>query len=140
MENNYEKIAALVPEGEHFDATAINEGVFLTESHLANIEVSLKNADALAGQMQQQLDTEKQTATDLQKQLDTANESITAKDTELQTLQAEVDSLKQRMPAGDFKEPGKEKDEHGGGEVKVLDEITQEANKKRAAKGLPLIK
>lgn len=139
MEKNYEKITALVPQGEHFDATAINEGVYLTESHVANIEVALKNADTLAAQMQQQLDAEKQTATDLQGQLDAANNTVSTKDETIAALQNEVAALKAK-PAADFAEGGKEEDDHGGGEVKQISEITKEANEKRAAKGLPLIK
>lgn len=132
--NTYEKIATLVPEAEAFDSTAVNEGVWLTEAHLGNIETSLANADTVAATLQTQLDAEKQAVTDAQAAVTTAQETITAKDAEIETLKGEVATLKAR-PAADFKESGKEKDEHGGGEKKELDPVTIEANKKRVAMG-----
>lgn len=139
MENTYEKIAALVPEGEHFDATAINEGVYLTTAHIANIEVSLLNQDTVVAEMQTQLDAAKQQNETSQQTIADRDASLESKDAQITALEAEVATLKTK-PAADFTEKGKEKDEHGSGEQKQLDPVTIEANKKREAMGLPLIK
>jgi len=139
MENKFENITALVPEGEYFDAAAVNEGVFLTGNHLVNIEASLAGQQSATAAMLQQVDGANQAATDVQAKLDTATQTITEKEATIKQLQDEVAALKAK-PASDFKESGKEKDEHGGGAVAELSEITKEANQKRAAMGLPLIK
>lgn len=133
--NNYEKITALVPDGEHFDSSAINEGVYLTEGHVANIEVELKNNAAAIAQHDA-------TVTDLNgklntanQQLETSNQQLTAKDTEITALKNEVAELKKK-PAADFTQTSKEKDDHGGGEVKEVSEVTRQANAKRKEMGL----
>lgn len=112
--NTYEKIKALAPEGEAFDATAVNEGVWLTENHLANIETSLLNADTLQVQTQTLLDAEKQTSSDRLKALEVAAVDFAEKSKQVETLQSEVATLKAK-PAGSFTETAKDKDEHGGG-------------------------
>ena len=46
----YTNIVSLVPEGEHFDASAINEGVWISQAHLDAIETKLgENATAFSG-------------------------------------------------------------------------------------------
>ncbi len=138
MENKYEKIAALVPEGEHFDATAINEGVYLTTAHIANIEVSLLNQDTVVAEMQTQIDAaNQQNETDAQTIAD-RDATIKGKDAQITALEAEVATLKAK-PASDFIQTSKEKDEHGGGDPKPVSEVTKQANEKRKAMGLPLI-
>lgn len=76
----FPKISALVPEKEHFDETAVNEGVWLSEPHLSQIENALSNAEVAAGEA----------ATNLQ----TANASIEAKNNSLIALTEEVASQK----------------------------------------------
>lgn len=130
----YTKVTSLVPNGEHFDATAINEGVFLTAGHLENIETSLAGQETAVQQMQVQVDEAKQATTAVQTQLDAATATIGTKDTEIAALQQQIATLK-KEPAGDFTEKAKDKDEHGGGERKEVDPVTAEANKKRQAMG-----
>jgi hypothetical protein len=42
----YTRIISLVPDGEHFDASAIGEGVWLSTGHLNSIESSLEQNGA----------------------------------------------------------------------------------------------
>lgn len=44
----YKHILSLVPQGEDFDASAINEGVWLSTGHLNNIENAGLKADGLS--------------------------------------------------------------------------------------------
>lgn len=128
--NTYEAVAALVPQGESFDHTAVNEGVWLTQGHLANIEVALLNAGAEKSDLQQQIDAlfqEKEESALLQQQ---AVSDLEAKDNEIASLQAEIERLKQ-APAGEFQQTTKEKDEHGGGTIVEESEITKEARRLR---------
>ena len=37
----YPHLSATVPQGEHFDSSAVNEGVWLTAAHIDSIEASL---------------------------------------------------------------------------------------------------
>ena len=37
----YPQLSAVVPQGEHFDDSVVNEGVWLTAAHLNNIEAAL---------------------------------------------------------------------------------------------------
>jgi chromosome segregation ATPase len=53
----YTQIKALVPEGEHFDTTAINEGVWLSEGHLNKLEESLSGLAAAKASLIQQHET-----------------------------------------------------------------------------------
>lgn len=64
------RILAFVPKNEHFDPAlaTVNEGTYLTEAHLQNVE------DALAGN-------------------ESLNEMITEKDGQVTQLQGEVESL-----------------------------------------------
>lgn len=108
-------ITSLVPEGEHFDSAAINEGIFLTVGHVEAIESQLaQNADAIETAVAER--NQAQTA------LTEANETIQAqvtsmeeKSQQIETLQARVTEL-EAAPAGkSFTDKGKEKDDVGGG-------------------------
>lgn len=48
----YSKILALVPLGEHFDESAVNEGVWLTVGHLNIIEVALNSNEGTAAEIE----------------------------------------------------------------------------------------
>ena len=75
----YTNIISLVPQGEHFDPTAMNEGVWLTETHIGAIENMLVSnaagtsavADAAVSQANEivsltdQLNASKQLVTEL---------------------------------------------------------------------------
>jgi chromosome segregation ATPase len=131
----YTKVTSLVPNGEHFDATAVDGSVWLTEGHLNNVETALANQDTVVQQMQGQIDEAKQATTAVQSQLDAANTTIGERDTTISDLQQQIATLK-KAPAGDFKEKEKEKDDHGGGTEKVESEATKENKKRRASLGM----
>ena len=55
----YPKIVAQVPAGEHFDDSAVNEGVWLTVAHLNNIEGafdSITGSEEKVGELTVQID------------------------------------------------------------------------------------
>lgn len=112
--NTYEQLTALVPEGEHFDASAINEGIYLTEGHLANIETALLNNAGAVSAIQQQLDEATSQRDTAQQSVAGLNESISTKDARIQELEAQVVEL-QKKPAGTFSEKKKDEEDHGGG-------------------------
>lgn len=127
----FNNIIALVPEGEHFDAAAINEGIFLSEGHVIAIE------NALAGSAQ-----EVATAQDLvnaaQLQVDQANESLQAaqqaladRDATIQQLNEQITALK-AAPAGQIQQPVKDGDEIEAAKKVFESEITKEAARLRA--------
>lgn len=90
----FPQLTALVPSGEHHDFTALNEGIWLSAGHIANIENALATAATNA--------TTATTATvDLQQQLQTANDSLTAANTRISELEGEVSGLK-KQPHGSF--------------------------------------
>lgn len=125
----YTNITALVPTGEHFDSSAINEGVYLTVAHVNAIEKSLGgHATALADQalQAQQAVAAQQTA---EASLATANQTIADRDATIVAKDAEIAKLK-AGPAADMKETAKDKDDLGGKD-KAVDPITAEANRLR---------
>lgn len=126
--SNFVNITALVPTGEHFDATAINEGVYFTEAHCVAIEAALQTAATNATATQQLLQDATAALTAAKEQhvaelatLQAVADGVAEKDTTIATLQAEIATLKQK-PAGAFVEPGK-----GGDDAP----INNEANKAR---------
>lgn len=119
----YTNITSLVPEGEQFDSTAVNEGVWVTEAHLQNVENSLaENATAIADHtaalenLNGQL-TAANTATETAEgSLVTANDTIVAKDAEIQRLNARIAELENGTP--DPAQTKKDADETGSTHVK----------------------
>ena len=102
-------VIAAVPEGEHFDATAVNEGIWVSQTHMAAIESKLaENASKVSG-LEEQLGTanaDHATAVDaLNGQLATAQETINANAQTIADLQAEIATLK-ASAAGDFTAAG----------------------------------
>lgn len=72
----YVKIAALVPQGEHFDESAIlNEGGWISSAHLSAIESALGGAEIV------------------QNALDAANGTITSRDAEIVRLQGDYSQV-----------------------------------------------
>lgn len=114
----FPKISAAVPEGEHFDESAVNEGVWLSEKHLNSIEnvlsvseknisetaASLETANASIVTLTEELSVEKGNVSRLTAEKETAEQKIIdqaaahtsvigAKDAEIASLQAEVAKL-----------------------------------------------
>lgn len=115
----YTQVISLVPNGEHFDATAVNEGVWLSQGHLDAIEGQLQaHAATIAGHdevvngLNQQLQDQALQAQQAVSDLETANGTISTQTTRIQELEAEVARL-QKAPAGGFTSTVKELDEVG---------------------------
>lgn len=89
----YPNLNALVPEGEHFDESAINEGVYLTVAHINAIEQSLSPEPL--NQLQQQLDAANQKVTDLQNQLQQAPaaDTVANLNQQIQDLKNQISQL-----------------------------------------------
>lgn len=93
----YKKISALVPEGEHFDESAItNEGVWLSANHLNAIESEMQQGDtaldAVAAQITD-LSIERDSAREEAAQ---ATETIATQNQTITELQAQVSELGKR--------------------------------------------
>lgn len=107
MENTH--ITALVPKGEHFDASAMNEGIFITEAHFNAIEESLAgNASIVAGLHTAVANAEAATNT-ATAALTTANETIAQRDATIAAQAAEIATLK-AGPAAPISTTSKEED------------------------------
>lgn len=110
---DYPRISALVPQGEHFDSTAVNEGIWLTTGHFSAIENALEaNHGSLAtltterDNLQQQLTQAQQ---DAQSAATTAINDLQERDQKITNLQAEIANLK-KGPAADFQTTTREED------------------------------
>jgi chromosome segregation ATPase len=134
----YNHINSMVPEGEFFDETAVNEGVWLTEGHLHNMEMAFSNNQTEIAGLQQKVQdaalAEQQAAAMIME----ANQTIESQRAEIEALKSEIEALKKK-PAADFSETKKERDAIAGTEVKEISPITREANEKRKQLGLPEI-
>lgn len=89
----YNRINDLVPEGEHFDESAVNEGVWISSAHLGNIESALENASTAQEAVQSRLDETGQTVSDLSEQLDTANQTIADRDATIASMQQQLSAI-----------------------------------------------
>ena len=99
----YTHVKALVPEGEPFDSSAVNDGVWLSQTHLANIDKVLgENATAVANLNSGLTETETKlnAAVDAHKvteeSLSAANQTIADKDQEIAKLQDKVTALENK--------------------------------------------
>lgn len=127
----YTHIISLVPEGEHFDATAVNEGVWLTEGHMAAIEEKLNgnvNAVRLAQEAANASAQEIQSLTD---QLNASKQTVAERDATIAAQAAEIEKLK-AGPAGQQQQTKKEGDDLNDGAAAQESEVTKEANRLRA--------
>ena len=87
----YSKIVALVPGTEHFDEAVVNEGVWLTASHLNNIEAALTtsaDADAEIETMRGKIDGLVDTAVNAASTIKTQSARIVELDNEVAVLSA----------------------------------------------------
>lgn len=121
----YTNIIAAVPAGEHFDASAVNEGVWMSVAHLNSIEAVMATfntqLDDQALQAQQAVEANG-TLTDA---LNTANATIEERNAEIASLQQQIADLK-AAPAAPITQTTKEGDEFEKLQVQES-EITREA-------------
>ncbi len=135
----FSNIHALVPEGEHFDETAMNGGIWLTEGHVGNVENTLVTAAASLTQSAARIQELTEQLTTSQSALAEAQNQLTAANSTISTLQGEVADLRQ-APAGTISQTTKSGgDKPVEGEKKVS-AVTKEANALRALQGKPPIK
>lgn len=128
----FENIISKVPQGEHFDASAINEGVWLSIAHLNNVEQSLaENADAFKA-VADDRDAQALAAQQANEELIAANASHAANAETITALQNEIAELK-KGPAGTFTNTTKDADDLGGsGKSKFHTSVDDEAARMRA--------
>lgn len=114
----YPNINALVPNGEHFDESAMNgEGIWLTPTHVDSIEASLaQNAEAVANVAASNTDLQTKVS-ELESQLQSsaaayqdAQAELGHKDAEIEKLNAQITELK-NSAAGSFSTTKKDEDE-----------------------------
>lgn len=127
----YPNIIAAVPQDEHFDASAVNEGVWMSEAHLGSIETTLAaNTEAIAS-IKSQFDSEALARQQAETALAAANDSNAEKDNTIAAQAAEIAALKEG-PAATITTTTKEKDDLGDGKVVQESETTKEARRLRA--------
>jgi len=126
----YTNIINLVPAGEHFDASAVNEGVWVSVAHLNNIENTLVEASIKVDESTEQnrLAIENLEAANLSVQQATA--AMEEKDNTIASLQQQIEILK-AGPAAAIQQTAKEKDDQPQAPA-FESEVTKEANRLRA--------
>lgn len=130
----FPNVTAQVPKDEHFDGSAVNEGIWLSAGHVNNVENALATSAANNTTQQARID-------ELTNQLTAANTSLSDAQTNLQTantkigdLQTEVKTLKEQ-PAGAIAQTGKEGTDESGNGTKHVHSVTKQANELRALQG-----
>lgn len=126
----FKRIIELVPDGEHFDASAVNEGVWLSQGHLLNIESAFAQVDTLEAQDNENMEKLNGRITEMEEAATAAATTIQQKDERIAELEAEVASLK-AQPAADLKDTSKQNDELEG-KKEFVSEVTREAERLRA--------
>ncbi len=86
----YPQLNSLVPAGEHFDESAINEGVYLTSGHLNSIETQLADHAGALEAVNVQL-------TEANASVTTLSETATANATTIQTQAARIVELEEQV-------------------------------------------
>lgn len=130
----YTNIISLVPQGEHFDTAAVNEGVWLSQGHLDSIENNLvANASVVTG-LTSQRDEQALQAQQATAELATANQTIADRDATIASQQAQIDELK-KGPATAAQQTTKDADDLGGKTTKFTDPVNEQANRLRVAQG-----
>lgn len=124
----YNQIISLVPEGEHFDASAINEGVWISEAHLGNIESALQDAATNVAAALNEVNAATENLNTANAAVEAATTTIAERDTIIASLQEEIAALK-AAPAGSIQQTTKQVDAEGS--VETESEITREARRLR---------
>lgn len=128
----YNNIISLVPDGEHFDASAINEGVWLSQAHLDAIENSFVASAAAIENAAAEVALANDNVAAANVNIETANTTLAEREATIEALQAEVATLK-AGPAAPIQQTAKDKDEQPAPPV-YESEVTKEANRLRALK------
>lgn len=126
----FKHIIELVPDGEHFDASAINEGVWISQGHLTNIESAFAQVDTLEAQANENIEKLNSRITEMEEAATADAATIQQKDARIAELEAEVASLKEQ-PAADLKDTSKQNDDLEG-KKEFVSEVTREAERLRA--------
>lgn len=132
-------IIAAVPAGEHFDATAVNEGVWMSKGHLESIEnvlaVNASRVSELENQISADATRHTEDAQALGAQLATAQGTITAHEQTIADLKAEVATLKNGA-ASQFSNTSKQTDDlHEENAAAAESDTTKEARKLISMRG-----
>lgn len=127
----YTNIIAAVPQGESFDPTAVNEGVWVSQAHLNNIETVMANGAAANATLKTQFDSAVLRAEQAETNVDTSAATIEALNATIAEKDAEIATLK-AAAAATVQKTTKENDDLGDGKATVESEITKEAQKLRA--------
>jgi chromosome segregation ATPase len=95
----YTRIISLVPDGEHFDASAIGEGVWLSTGHLNSIENSLEQNGAAFETSEATIKTLNEEMAIANTALETAVSELGEKNTTIQTQSARITELEAQVAA-----------------------------------------
>jgi chromosome segregation ATPase len=93
----YPRVKELVPENEHFDESAVNEGVWLSQNHLNNVEESLQESSTAIDAVQSNLDAANNTITELNETISTLNDTVTANEQTISERDATIAALETRV-------------------------------------------
>lgn len=114
-------INALVPEGEHFDESALNEGIYVSVGHFNAIEKAL----AAAAVSVEQLNTANATIAERNASVQNLNTTVSEKETHIGSLNQKVNELEAKVA-----ELGGQSSGSGSGLPTPDDPKPEEADKK----------
>lgn len=89
----YPQLNSLVPATEHFDESAINEGVYLSIAHIDSIEQTLAGSSTLQAGLDETIATHAATIASLTGEKETAEKELTVNATRIKELQDQVAAL-----------------------------------------------
>ncbi|THU34241.1 hypothetical protein FAM09_24800 [Niastella caeni] len=114
---SYPRITALVPQGEYFDSTALNEGIWVTTGHFNAIENALETVNGSVTTLTTERDNLQQQLTQAQQDAQTAatqaQNDLQARDNTIASLQNQIATLK-KSPAGEFQTTARDEDPQPG--------------------------
>lgn len=89
----FPKLTALAPAGENFDETALNEGIWVTGSHLESVEAALAGSDIALQEVQTNLEAATAQVTESATKVTALEESAGSAATTIATQTARIAEL-----------------------------------------------
>lgn len=130
----YTNIISLVPVGEHFDAAAINEGVWLSQAHLDALETTLAENGTVVTAITSQRDEQALLAQQANEQIAEQQRVNDGLQLTVTAMEAEIADLK-KGPAAPVQQTSKDADAIGADKKTFNHPVNEEANRLRVMQG-----
>jgi hypothetical protein len=125
----YPNITALVPQGEHFDASAMNEGIWVSQTHFDAIETKLTNGAIAINTHAVDIVEANLKVTEANDQLAAANQTIADRDATIASQAEEIADLKKKAAHPISTTTTTQPDKLNDGASEQISEVTKEAQR-----------